>query len=564
MAKENKAIRKSPEPIKKPLIKPVKSRPKSLFENIEENFQKNQIVIFSIAGILSLLFGLFLFDVKISEANDDSLYVEAGYNFAKNFRNYYTANAPLYPMLLSIPIYFAGINIILLKSFSLIFSILHILFLFLAFRKRLPLLVLFPVLFIIAVNSSFQYFASQTFTESFFMMLQALFIWAFIKVYENENKGEIIPSNWKQWLMLGLISFLTTLCKNLAIASLLVLVFYFVINLRFRQIAFTIISFAAFKIPFEILKGIIWGNNLNQYSSQTGMLLQKDPYDPSKGQENLSGFIDRFFGNINLYVSKRLFQILGFKSIDDLTVNSGLSFLVILLLFVGLIVIFKNRNKLMLFIALYTLAMMAATFILLQTRWDQPRMILVYVPFILLTILYSIYYFLKKKSSILQSTYVIIIAVLFFSSFISSIAKSVTRFPILKKNLAGDIYYGYTQDWQNYLKMSRYVGDSLPSTAYVACRKAPMSFVYGKGKKFYPVYTVISTDPDTVLSTFKKEGVTHFILASLRRDPKKIDGMIINTLHRMMGPVQQKYPQKLILLKQIGETEPAYLYEIKY
>lgn len=142
--------------------------------------------------------------------------------------------------------------------------------------------------------------------------------------------------------------------------------------------------------------------------------------------------------------------------------------------------------------------------------------------------------------------------------------KAVTRYPILKRNLAGDIYYGYTPDWQNYLKMSRFVGDSLPSNAYVACRKAPMSFVYGQGKKFYPVYNVLSSDPDSVLNIFKRDSVTHVILASLRRDPKKIDGMIINTLHRMLGPVQQKYPQKLVLIKQIGESEPAFLYQIKY
>lgn len=559
MAKMQKPVRKSPETIKK-AVKPVS---KKLFENLEDFFRKNEFIVFSIAGLLSIVFGLFLFDVKISEANDDSLYVEAGYNFAKDFRNYYSANAPLYPMFLSILISFAGINIIFLKSFSLVFSVLHSFFLFLAFRKKLPLVVLFPVLFIIAVNSSFQYFASQTFTESFFMMLQALFIWSFIMVYENNNSNEIVPSNWKHWLLLGLISFLTTLSKNLAIASLGVLIFYFLINLRFKQIIYTVVSFLAFKIPFEILKKFIW-NGTSQYGSQASILLQKDPYDKSKGQEDISGFIDRFFGNIDLYISKRLFQIFGFKSMEDTTTHSGISFLFILIFLAAIFIILRSRNKLMLFVSGYALAMMAITFVLLQTRWDQPRMILVYVPFILITLFFALHYILKDKGSFAHFFYLVFVGILFFSSLFSSVGKAVNRFPILKKNLSGDIYYGYTPDWQNYLKMSRFVGDSLPPNAYVACRKAPMSFVYGQGKKFYPVYTVLSTDPDTVLSIFKRDSVTHFILASLRRDPKKIDGMIINTLHRMMGPVQQKYPQKLVLVKQIGESEPAYLYELKY
>jgi len=559
MAKTHKPVKN--QPIKSKI--PVKPESASFFDKSEALLKKYQYIFFGISAFLSLLFGLLLFDVKISEANDDSLYVEAGYNFAKDFRNYYTANAPLYPMVLSLPIRVAGINIILLKSFSLIFSLLHIFFLFKAFKNRLPLLVLIPTLFIISVNSSFQYFASQTFTESFFMMLQALFIWAFIKVYEVENRNEIIPSNWKQWLLLGLISFLTTLCKNLAIASLLVMIFYFAINLRFRQIVFTILSFLAFKIPFEILKSIIW-KSTSQYASQTKILMQKDPYDQSKGLEDVSGFIDRFLGNINLYISKRLLQIFGFKSMDDVTIHVGISFLFIVFFLTAIFLIWKSRNKLMLYISIYALAMMAITFVILQTRWDQPRMILVYVPFILITLFFALNYLLKSQGSFLQIFYYAFIGILFFSSLFSSISKSVAKYPVLKKNLAGDIYHGYTPDWQNYLKMSRYVGDSLPDNAYVACRKAPMSFVYGQGKKFYPVYSVLSTDADSVLHIFKRDQVTHVLLASLRRDPKKIDGMIINTLHRMFVPVQQKYPQKLRLVKQIGESEPAYLYEIRY
>jgi len=130
--------------------------------------------------------------------------------------------------------------------------------------------------------------------------------------------------------------------------------------------------------------------------------------------------------------------------------------------------------------------------------------------------------------------------------------------------MAGDLYYGYTPDWVNYLKMSRYCGDSLSANSLVACRKAPMSFVYGRGRKFYGIYSVISSDPDTVLNFFKRENVTHVILASLRRDPKREDGNVINTIHRMIAPIDQKYPGKLVMIKQIGDAEPAYLYRINY
>ena len=91
-----------------------------------------------------------------------------------------------------------------------------------------------------------------------------------------------------------------------------------------------------------------------------------------------------------------------------------------------------------------------------------------------------------------------------------------------------------------------------------------MSFIYAKGKKFYPVYNVFSTDPDTVLKTFNENKVTHIIVASLRRNPDKPDGQIINTVHRLLQPIAQKYPEKLVLVKTVGETEPSYLYKINY
>ncbi|MEZ5067215.1 MAG: hypothetical protein R2847_01400 [Bacteroidia bacterium] len=61
----------------------------------------------------------------------------------------------------------------------------------------------------------------------------------------------------------------------------------------------------------------------------------------------------------------------------------------------------------------------------------------------------------------------------------------------------------------------------------------------------------------------KKEKVTHVLIASLE-EAKKNDGFVINTLHRIFMPIAQKYPKKLVLIKQIGNSEPAYLYEIKY
>ena len=165
------------------------------------------------------------------------------------------------------------------------------------------------------------------------------------------------------------------------------------------------------------------------------------------------------------------------------------------------------------------------------------------------------------RSAIHPSTATILF---FFSSFIASSSKAIKNFGTLKKNLKGDVYYGYTDDWSNFLKMSAYCSDSLPPNSFVASRKAPMSFIYGHGKKFYPIYTQFSQDADTILTNFKNAKVTHVIMASLRRNPKKADGQVITTMHGLLQAIIKKYPEKIVQVKQIGETEPAYLFEIKY
>jgi hypothetical protein len=154
---------------------------------------------------------------------------------------------------------------------------------------------------------------------------------------------------------------------------------------------------------------------------------------------------------------------------------------------------------------------------------------------------------------------------------LSSTKRGLKNLPVVTKNLKGDIYYGYTPDWENYLKLSAWCADSLPQTSLVACRKAPMSFVYGKGKHFYPIYSVIARDtatnqsnPDSALAILQRNKVTHIMIASIRLNPKMNTGEVINTIHFILSPISQKYPQKLKLTKRFGEAESAELYEILY
>lgn len=556
MKKQPRAKAARQAPAKPEAAKNKQESTPSLLNRFESFLERNEKIIFYATLLLSLIFSVLLFDVKMSEGNDDSMYIEVAHTFAKDFSKNESVNAPFYSILLSFFIRLFGVNVIILKSTSIIFQLLQLVFLYLALNNRVKKAILFPILFFTAINSQLLYFASETYTETFYLFLTSLMVFVFFKA-----TSDTLKIKWGYWALLGLTLLLMSLTKNVAIVLIGVIVIYHLLNREFKFASLSIVFFVVFRGAYEIFNKIYW--SVNQFAAQGDRIWWKDPYDQSKGNEDFAGLVTRFFSNLDLYISKRLFQIMGFKDADSTIVNSAVVFFIFLLLLNSLFWMWKNKDKTQWFIFLTNISLMFVSFIVLATRWDQLRIVLVFVPFLLLNLFYGFYH-LFKNYSLGNLSYLLIVITVILSSFLSTTKKAVANFPVLKKNFGGDIYYGYTTDWQNFLKMSEYCSDSLPSNSYVGSRKAPMSFIYGKGKKFYPIYTVTTTDADSVLALFKKEKVTHVIIASLRRNPKKIDGYLINTVHRMVGPLAQKYPEKIRLVKQIGESEPAYLYEIHY
>jgi hypothetical protein len=546
---------------RKTIVQPRKPEPQGLLNRLDNYFSGKRKFWFLACCGLCFLFSILLFDVKISNANDDAWYVEGAFKLTKDIRNLYAANAPLYALILSVPISILGVKIILLKSLSLIFMLLQIVFLYKAFKTRISDAVLFLVLLTISVNSYFLYFASMTFTEALFLCVQALMIFYLSKNYETLSSTTSLKQTWRKWLILGFLIFLLTITKNIAMLAVAAMVLFFLVDRKFLQAVYATVSFLIFRVPFQLLGNSLAGQS--QYASQSSIIMQVDPYNPAKGMETFNGYVGRLFENGSHYLSRRFFQILGFQSEDSLKINGPVAVFLVLIFLVGLIFIMRNKNKILLFSGIYSAVLLAGTFTALQVQWDQPRFVMVYVPLILLTI-YSGWYYIFRKSSIGQFFLLVTALIILGTGAVTMLAKAEKNFNTLTKNLSGDIYYGYTPDWINYLKMSEYCADSLPPNSLVAARKASMSFIYAKGKPFYAVFTVFSADPDSILTSFKENHVTHIIAASLRRNPKRNDGYIINTMQRLMYPIMQKYPQKLEFVKQIGESEPAYLYKINY
>lgn len=553
-----------------PAQKKAPANTRDVYTRLGKFFNDKKVYIgLLIAGIFLSLIN---FNARISEAHDDSLYIEAAYRYVHEFPNYYyTANAPMYPMFLALLTVFFGTNLIVFKLFSVLFFIAGAFLYYKALDKKVPELLKYFVLTFLCFSHLIIYYSSQTFSEAFYMLIQATFFYFFLEYNWGKNSltGDL-KMDYKKWLMIGFLMMILTLAKNILVFGIAAIILFYIFNKDYRKALFAGVSFGIFKTLYEIIKSLIWGDSAIQYKSQMGILLNKDSYDASKGQEDLAGFIGRFTDNIGLYLGKRFYQLIGFMNEDAIVASYLLAFVVIGLTVYGLYRAVKDKQMVIAFLVFFAGTISFGTFFVLQSKWDQARFIMVHMPAILLGISYGIYRFLEK-SEFNQRIFIVILLIVSGSMFISSAKRGVVNIPVVSKNLKGDIYYGYTPDWENYLRLSEWCADSLPKTSLVACRKAPMSFVYGKGKHFYPIYSVIARDtttnqsnPDSALAIFKRNKVTHILIASIRLNPKVNTGEVINTIHFILAPISQKYPEKIVKVKQFGTSEPAELYELKY
>lgn len=534
---------------------------KDLFDKLDSFFDSKSNVFFWISMGFTLLFSFLLFSFRVSEGGDDSFYILRAFDLVKELK-YPTFQGPLYPIFLSIFVWIAGLNVTLLKSLSLISIIFHLYFFYKAFKGNVSGFLLVYVMIIVSFNGFVMYYASQTYSEAFYLCLQAIFFFYFFKHFVSVDKSLSIKENWGKYLVLGMLLLFLGLTRSIGYGAFITVLLFFAITLRWKSLIY---STGAFIIEYGligVIKKIVFNTNGSQFSTQFKTLMQVDPFDVSKGSEDFVGFISRFVGNSNLYLSRHFYKFLGLR-VDSLDPKGILTILVYILFIVAIYFAFK-KNKYLLFTGLYLAVLIGITFIIIQTRWDQERLILVYFPLILLFLFSGIYYLGKLKSfKFIQGLLPILFIILFFTNLQVTVKKVKANDEYLKQNIAGNHFYGMTPDWVNFIKMSQWAAKNVPEDVMIASRKPSISFIYAK-RKFYGIYRINTQDPDELLQELKKNNVRYVIMGSLRKYPNQKTEYTINTIQRYLYFIQQKYPQKIKHIQTIGVDEQAHLFEIIY
>lgn len=476
----------------------------SLFENLNNWLEKRQVVLFWIIFGITLVTGLLLYDPRVSLSGDDSSYILRADDFLKKFilPSY---QGPLYPLALSLVMLVFGFNLMPLKLFSLVAILGFLYFTYRAFRNRVPALLLYAMLLLTSVNAHLLYFGSQTFSEGFYMFLQSLvllvFFSAFIKVEGEDSLS--MAKEIKRHLLLALVVLALALTRTVGYSILIAVAGYFVCYRQWKNLGMFLAGFALLFVLYAGITNAVWGGDIIP-SSQGLSLLNKEFYKPEMGKEDLAGLTVRFVQNSNQYLSDKLYNAMG------LVPEGSTSYLLMLftyLLAIITLVFSYKKNRYIFFTTLVTGLFLFTTFIILQTSWNQQRLIMPVYPYILLLLLGACYYLLElKKTQSWQFIFLLPVIVLFFSGIIDTKEQVATVRKIKTE------FDGLTPDWRNYTKASRWVGDKLKDpSVMVACRKPEISTIYANGKTFHGIYTIPSIPLDEFIRQWKESSFTYVV-----------------------------------------------------
>ncbi len=426
------------------------------------------------------------------------------------------------------------------------------------------------------VSDYMQYYASQTWSEAFYMFIQAVVLWIIMKIVSVEKQEATVMGDlkkrWYLWLGVGLAFTFLAMTKTVAIFGIMAPLIYFAIQKKYRFSFYILVSFLIFKFGIGAIEKAAYGPNT---TNQWEQMMQKDAYKKEQGTLDAIGFLGRFGENLKTYSSMHFFRFLHIipqnqykLSEDGSTIDQenqlawvATIFITGLLLFSSYM-IFKN-NREAFFLVLFTLVMCAGIFFGIHANNRQDRLIIILFPFILMIIGYGLY-LTVRNFRIMHGIVVGLFSIVLLSSFYNTLAKAPESLISLQKNLGGEPYYGYTTDWQNYIEMGNWCVKNLPEGSLVACRKSTISFITSGKQIWYGVHEITSEDADFWLKKFKEGGVTHLLVADLRAIPHKKSNRIISTMHKIRAYIFMKYPNKLKPIMEVGVEEKAYLYEIMY
>lgn len=519
----------------------------SFIKKLNVFFEKRLTFFFLLSLGIIILFSYFLFDVRISLSGDDAAYLERSQKLLDNFE-YPSFQGPLYPVFLSPFIALFGINVVLLKVVSMFCILGFQVFTYFTLRNRIPALLCCAILLFISFNAEILYYASQTYSEAFYLFLTSWAIWFYVTHFIDRKKEYSGGRKILFIFLLDLLLLAMGLCRSVGyIGIIAVLTYGLSFRKQWKETALVLVGFLIVFLCWSALKNMLWHNSSVEFSTQLQTLLQKEPYNAGAGQEDFRGFLTRFLDNMNNYISFHFYEIWGLrKFVLPMPTSTFLSLLTFVLGLVGLGVTYR-KNRVLFFLGLYTGGFLVLTFFIMQVFWNQSRLIIPVTAYLLLLLLAALYYFpCRKWTAVIQMLLPFLMIFLLLGEW-GRMANKVKE-----ASKITDHYYGLTPDWMNYVKASEWVAKNLPREVGVSCRKPSISFIYGKGKKFNGIMSVPSSTGDSFVKQWQELPEQYIVIPRAELE-KNLPVNVIDTFRTYLEAYYLSTPDMYYVLK--GEPD---------
>jgi hypothetical protein len=512
---------------------------------------------------IGLISSILSFDIKPSVDGDDTSYVLSAMNIVHSGQLPVGFRTPGYPIVLSLFIWMFGVNLVILKATSLLFFLGIIISLFFVFRNRLQPIVLSSLLLMVAINPLLLKYSHQTFSEILFTLL---LIWTIHFILLTSEKAST------RYVLIAAV--LTMGCFYIRIAGATiagVAVLFLAYQRRWKQLIVYVIICAALYSPMKIYELTSGSSAFGQAS----ILMLKNPYNTTEGIETISGFVERFINNIFNHANYQLPTALGIPMPQELGAADGqfipntsafFGILVSVILLVGCIEpIIRKPKSMLAFLGLFVLTYVAFISVALQNIFATPRMLIPVIPYLIIVTLEGFRILGNRWARVTDAEVIstraktlVVIAVigLTLANIIGTMQSIDENYPILKANLGGNEFAGFTEDWANYLRVSVWIKSQLPiQSTGIICRKPELFLLYAGSYNVYGAYKIDQTDPDSIIVKWKSLKMTHLLYDNFQWT---------STLRRYIQPVAEKYPQMFEMVHQEGSQYPSYVFHINY
>ena len=392
--------------------------PKSILERLEAYFTGKKELSFYVGLACTIIFSLLLFEPKVSIGGDDSMYINRAYNFLHH-GTFPTFQGPLYPIVLSAFMYFTGIHVVFFKFLSIVFLTGHFWFMYKLLSEYLTPFLLFVFLTLIGCSASLLSYGSTTYSEAFYLLIQGGFLYYFGRhfIIETPSPDKL---NYVQVFIAGLLLFLLYITRNVGLVAFFSVLIFFATQKKWKQAFYVLIVFVVLYGLFALLKSLIWEIPDMQIAGQGSTLMLKNSFKPELGNETALGFLLRIIGNSVYYLGFHLFNIFGISTKNEFIINILVALIVYIVFLRGLFVSAK-KSAFWLFTGIYILVTIGVTFLVLQTYWNQERLIIVVAPLLMAFILNTLYSHFEGKMKKHAWIFVMFLSLLLFANLFKTL-----------------------------------------------------------------------------------------------------------------------------------------------